>query len=134
MVDTSVWAAFFNGEDGPRTDELARLLTNSGSVCLIPLILTEVLQGFRTDAGFEQARKLLTKLPLIHHFISTHIASARLYRSLRRQGVTVRGTIDCLLAQCCIETGTWLFSADRDFRFIAEHSNLQLYEVPPSVQ
>ncbi len=128
VVDTSVWAAFFNGESTLHAAELDHLLATGGSVGIIPIILTEVLQGFRTDSGFEEAKKLLTQLPLFHPSIATYIEAARLYRALRHRGVTVRGTIDCLIAQSCIETSALLLTADRDFRLIAEHTKLQLYQ------
>lgn len=127
VVDTSVWAAFFNGEETALTTELDRLLAGGEGVTILPVILMEVLQGFRLDESFDQARHLLTSLPILFPSLETHVLAAHLYRTLRRQGVTVRGTIDCLIAQTCMETGTSLVTGDRDFEFIARHTSLQLH-------
>lgn len=130
VVDTSVWAAFFNGEATAQADALDQLLAAGEAVAVMPVILTEVLQGFRSDEAFEQARRLLTQLPVLFPSLETHVLAARLYRILRRQGVTVRGTIDCLIAQTCIETEASLLTADRDFELISGHTPLHLYSHP----
>ena len=90
------------------------------------MILAEVLQGFRLDTEFERARALLLALPLLTLDLAGHVAAARLFRSLRRRGVTVRGTIDCLIAQTCMTSETELLTGDRDFLQIADHSTLKL--------
>lgn len=127
VVDSSVWALFFNGDGGPESEHLDQLLASGTGIALMPMILTEVLQGFRTDSGFQRAKELLTRLPILAPSIQTHVDAAELYRSLRRHGVTIRSTVDCLIAQGCIENGAALFTLDRDFLRIADHSPLLLY-------
>jgi predicted nucleic acid-binding protein len=95
----------------------------------VPVILTEVLQGFRADRDFERARVLLVRLPMLVLDVAGHAAAARLSRQLRRKGVTVRGTIDCLIAQTCIVAGVELLSTDHDFTAIARHTPLRLCAV-----
>ena len=87
--------------------------------------MTEVLQGFKTDAGFRKAKAILTALP--QPDLDCHVRAARLFRRLRRKDVTVRGAVDCIIAQVCIDAGATLLSPDLDFVRIAEHSDLQLW-------
>ncbi len=115
LVDSSVWIDYFRGAPTPQTDCLDRLL--SGELLLIgDLILTEVLQGFASERDFNQARTLLSALPVIP-LVGGDVAlqAARNYRRLRAQGVTVRKTIDTLIATSCIEHGYALLYSDRDF-------------------
>ena len=125
VVDTGVWVDWFNGIDVSTTRRLDRGLGKE-DVGLTALILAEVLQGIRLDAAFEETELLLTGLPLVPLDIDGHVAAARLFRTLRRRGVTVRGTIDCLIAQACIAVDAELLTTDRDFLRIAEHSALRL--------
>jgi predicted nucleic acid-binding protein len=96
---------------------------------LVPVVLTEVLQGFRADRDFVRARNLLLGLPLLTLDVDGHVEAARLYRRLRSRGITVRGTIDCIIAQTCITAGLELLSTDQDFAGIARHSPLRLCAV-----
>ena len=128
VVDTTVWADWFNGTETAEVDHLARALDRQDAG-LAPVILTEVLQGFRADRDFERARVLLVQLPVLTLDLEGHASAARLFRRLRGKGVTVRGTIDCLIAQTCIAAGVELLSTDQDFAAIARHTPLRLYAV-----
>ena len=128
VVDTTVWADWFKGIDSPEVGRLS-LAVESHDVGLVPAVLTEVLQGFRTDGDFERARSLLVQLPVLALDVEGHVAAARLFRRLRSRGVTVRGTIDCIIAQTCITAGVELLSTDQDFAAIARHTPLRLCEV-----
>jgi hypothetical protein len=125
VVDTAVWADWFNGSDSPEVDRLDRALERQDAG-LVPVILTEVLQGFRADRDFERARALLVRLPILALGSDGHVAAARLFRRLRRKGITVRGAIDCIIAQTCITAGVELLSTDQDFAAIARHTPLRL--------
>jgi predicted nucleic acid-binding protein len=84
VVDTTVWADWFNGARTPEGDRLDRALT-AQEAGLTPVILTEVLQGFRADAHFDRARALLVRLPVLELDTSGHVAAAALFRLLRRK-------------------------------------------------
>jgi predicted nucleic acid-binding protein len=129
VVDTTVWADWFNGARTAEADRLDQALA-SQAAGVTPLILTEVLQGFRTDADFSRARTLLVSLPMLELDVEGHVEAARLYRRLRAKGVTVRGAVDCVIAQTCIAAGADLLSKDRDFSAIARHAPLRLCAVP----
>jgi hypothetical protein len=128
VVDSSVWASYFNGDRTPATESLDALLdTEEESVAVLPVIITEVLQGFRSDKGFREAAELLSKLPIVEPDVAIHGAAADLYRKLRKQGISIRGTIDCLIAAACISHEVPLLTLDRDFAVIARHTDLRLF-------
>jgi len=115
IVDTSVWIDYFNGTDTPETELLDRSL-GQRELGLTDIILCEVLQGFRSDSEFERARDALLTFPIFSlGGQDLAISSARNYQLLRRRGITVRKTIDCLIATFVIEQGYTLLHCDRDF-------------------
>ena len=125
VVDTTVWADWFNGAQTPEVDRLDQALA-AHEAGLTPLILTEILQGFRADADFERARALLARLPVLELDVDGHVAAARLFRLMRRRGITVRGAVDCVVAQTCIVANAELLTSDRDFTAVARHAPLRL--------
>ena len=126
LVDSSVWIDYFNGAVTPQTDHLDNLL-GSELVVTGDLILAEVLQGFKQDRDYELARDMLLKLPVMA-MVGREIAerSAENYRSLRKKGVTVRKTIDCLIATFCIQNSLTLLHSDRDFDSFEQHLGLKV--------
>jgi predicted nucleic acid-binding protein len=97
IVDSNTWADFFNGVQSPHVERLDHALQKEEDLGVISIIITEVLQGFRTDTGFKRAQGVLVSLPVIHPTVDGHVRAARLFRSLRRKGVTVRGAVDCVI-------------------------------------
>ena len=125
LVDTSVWVGYFNG--APSQLEAVRALIASREKLLVTgVVLAEVLQGFRSDTGFAQAREALTALPEIPLGLDECVMAAKMYRALRAKGITVRGVVDCLIAAQCIGCGATLVSSDRDFEPFAKHFHLKL--------
>lgn len=125
LVDSSVWIDFFRGTVTPQTERLDALL---GSELLVvgDLILAEVLQGFSSERDFNQARKLLTALDVVTlGGPEIAIQAARNFRTLRARGVTIRKTIDTLIATRCIESDYALLFSDRDFEPFVEHLGLR---------
>ncbi len=126
MVDPTVWIDYFNGVVDWRTDYLDTHV-NLTSILIGDLILAEVLQGFRRDADFETARSALSKfqqVPMVNTLLA--LQSARNYRFLRSNGVTVRKTIDSLIATYCIENRLLLLHNDGDFDGYARHLGLEV--------
>lgn len=125
LVDSSVWIDYFRGTVTPQTERLDALLGNE-LIAIGDLILTEVLQGFTRDKDFNQAKALLATLDQIE--LGGHdqaIQAARNFRTLRTKGVTVRKTIDTLIATRCIEDDLMLLHSDRDFDPFVTHLGLQ---------
>ena len=126
LVDSSVWIDYFNGTITPQTDFLDAALGEQ-EIIVGDLILAEVLQGFRQQHEFEQAQTALlsfTIVPIVGQKVA--IQSAKNYRFLRQNGVTIRKTIDCLIATFCIENRIQLLQADRDFNAFVQHFDLQV--------
>lgn len=115
VADTSAWIDYFRGVAAPHTDLLDRALSES-RIIIGDLILAEILQGFSSERDFQIARELMDALEY-RDFVGRDMAmaAAQNYRALRRQGITVRKTIDVLIATFCIENGFGLLHNDRDF-------------------
>ena len=125
IVDSSVWIDYFKGQSTPQTDHLDHLLTTQ-PIAIGNLILTEVLQGFRQDSDYDTAKELLTKLTIFNLLeADLAIKSAQNFRTLRKQGITVRKTIDVIIATFCIENNHELLFADRDFLPFVDHLHLK---------
>ncbi len=124
LVDSSVWIDYFRRLRTPETERLDALL-GVDEVAIGDLMLTEVLQGFTRDGEFETALRLMSAVPVIN-IVSKDIAiqAARNFRHLRTLGVTVRKTIDTLIATRCIEDDYALLFSDRDFEPFVEHLGL----------
>jgi predicted nucleic acid-binding protein len=124
-VDTSVWIDFFR--DAP-TPQVARLVAaiEADEVVVLDLVLTEVLQGCDTGRDFSAVLAQFAPYPLLE-VVDGHIAveAARNYRHLRARGVTVRKTIDTLIATRCIVDGLPLLYSDRDFDPFVRHLGLR---------
>ena len=117
VVDSSVWIDFFNGADQPAAQLLEQLLDHGEVRLVVPdLVLFEVLRGFRHERDYRQARLLMQTLSVESvGGNETVLAAAQHYRSLRDQGITVRSSIDVLVATFCIERDYALLHRDRDF-------------------
>jgi predicted nucleic acid-binding protein len=126
LVDSSVWIDYFNGISKWQTNFLDRALS-SQPIVMGDLILTEVLQGFRSDKDFETAHSFLKELPFKQMGgYQVAVQSADNYRSLRKAGITVRKTIDVIIATFCIAENLPLLHDNRDFDPIATHFPLKL--------
>ncbi len=126
FVDSSVWIDYFNGKNTPQTDKLNDAL-GAQIIAVGDIILAEVLQGFRRDADFEIARNALMQFHLFRvGGVDIALKSAENFRYLRCRGITVRKTIDCLIATFVIERGMQLLHADRDFEPFEQHLGLQV--------
>ena len=126
LVDSSVWIDYFKGTITAQTERLDALLGHE-PLAIGDLILTEVLQGFDNDRDFNEARRMLTSLTVVElGGQEIAIQAAKNSRALRRLGVTVRKTIDALIATRCIESGYDLLHSDRDFDPFAKHLSLRV--------
>jgi predicted nucleic acid-binding protein len=126
LVDSSVWVDFFRNQPTAQAEWLDRHLGVEGLI-VGDLILAEVLRGFRDDRGFNEARRLLGELEQLSlGGEDLAVEAARNYRKLRGRGVTVRGTIDVIIATRCLVNGLSLLHSDRDFEGFEAHLGLQV--------
>ena len=125
MVDSSVWIDYFRGTPTPEAERLDMLL-GAEPVLIGDLIMAEVLQGFGPDADFDTARGLFGALDIVPlGGMEICIQAANNFRALRRKGITVRKTIDTIIATCCIKNDYVLLYSDRDFDPFVEHLGLR---------
>jgi predicted nucleic acid-binding protein len=126
LIDSSVWIDYFNGTITPQTDYLHMIL-GIEEIIVGDLIIAEVLQGFRHDKDYEAAKSAMFAFP-IFSLVGNNIAlkSAENYRFLRKKGVTIRKTIDCLIATFCIENTLELLHSDNDFDPFEMHLKLKV--------
>jgi predicted nucleic acid-binding protein len=128
VVDTSVWIDFLNGRQEPHVEELARMIDADDGIALTDVILTEVLQGIRDEAQVSLVDERLCAFDVLRlESLDDFRRGAELYRSARRSGVTIRRTVDCLIASVCIRDGLPILHNDADFDRLAECTELQTY-------
>lgn len=119
LVDTSAWVDFLNGYPSPERDALADLVVGEHEICTCGVIVAEVFQGLRRDKGRAELRRLFQKLVFLEPAgIDLYLRAAEIYRLLRQKGVTVRSTIDCLIAVLAEENRCYVLARDRDLEEI----------------
>jgi predicted nucleic acid-binding protein len=126
IVDTTVWIDYLGAVTNPETQWLDSVVGQQ-PIGLTDIILCEVLQGIRNDLAFAQVRRDLLKFDVFNSGgTALAIASAENYRYLCSKGITVRKTIDCLIATFCQNEGHTLLHRDRDFDAFEKHLGLQV--------
>jgi predicted nucleic acid-binding protein len=127
VVDTSVWIDFFRGATTPPVERFVALVDHDEGIAITDVILTEILQGLRTEAEVRRVERRLAPFEVLRlESIADFRRSAALYRGARRKGITVRRTLDCLIASVCIREEVALLHADADFDRLASCSALRL--------
>ena len=126
FLDSTVLVDYFNGNSTWQVDYLDNTLGNE-VVGIGDNVIAEVLQGFRSDGDYRTAKSLLLELPC-YDICNKELAvkSAENFRTLRKKGITVRKTINMLVATFCIENGLTLLHNDKDFDSIAEGSSFKV--------
>ncbi len=123
LVDTSVWIAVFR-RSAPF--DLASALDFDDVVTCLP-VLQEVLQGFSDEGAFRLAHDAMFALPIVESPLSValFVEAVGLFRAARRQGLTVRSSVDCLIAACALRHDLEVLHRDRDFHLLARVSSLR---------
>ncbi|MEX1246333.1 MAG: PIN domain-containing protein [Thermoanaerobaculia bacterium] len=121
LADTSALLPFLAGRSTRASELLADAFSQGLEVALTPIVVQEVLQGARDEPEWRRLKSYLkTQVILVPRDpMATHIAAARIYYDCRRRGLTVRSTLDCVVAQIAIEHGVPLLHDDRDYDAIA---------------
>ena len=126
LVDSSVWIAYFTGDDIWQCNTLEKLLATE-PILIGDLILTEVLQGFRLEKDYKNAKDFLGSLyfkDLVGYEIA--IKSSSNFRLLRKKKITVRKIIDVIIGTFCIENQIKLLHNDHDFDPMEKHLGLEV--------
>lgn len=126
IFDTSVWIDFLRNKRNPAAELLAAYIERNDPVLLVPTILQEILQGIREDAQYNYIRDILSYFTVLQISpVEAAIGAADLYRMLRKKGLTIRKSNDCLIAWYAIASSTTLVHSDNDFDIISGHSKLR---------
>lgn len=130
LVDTSVWIDFLTGKESPHRHLLHQLIEREEDICLSEIILTEILQGIRDDSIYASTKDYLFEFPIISpRGIGTYLEAAEIYRRCRKQGKTIRKTIDCIIAAIVRENRFTLLHNDGDFEIIEKCVGLKTVKV-----
>jgi len=118
LVDTSVWVDYIKGTNSPAVEFLDTLLLTPMIVGITDLIFMEILQGAKSEAGFEKLQRYFSTQQFYRFDDpqSSYEAAALMFFNCRRRGITVRSSIDCLIAQCTLENELILLHHDKDFQ------------------
>lgn len=122
LADTSVWINFFNGVDSKEVEVLIRYIESDWPVYLCPTIVQEVLQGINNHKQFKEVLDSLLAFNILNDDgVEMAVSAANLYRWLRKRGITIRKSNDCLIAQYAIKHSLQVLHQDRDFDLIMEN-------------
>lgn len=128
IFDTSVWIDFFNDKNTDKVELLASYIENNDRLLLTPTIVQEILQGIRDDKQYRKIKDILSYIEVLElPQIEAAIGAAELYRSLRKKGLTIRKSNDCLIAIYAIEFSIKLVHSDSDFDLISKQSYLKTW-------
>ncbi|HEY7962326.1 MAG TPA: PIN domain nuclease [Solirubrobacteraceae bacterium] len=128
VVDTSVWIDVLNERSTSQADRCVELIEGGEPIALTDIVVTEILQGFRSEREARLVERHLRAFPILRlDGLDDFVLAADLYRMARRAGVTIRKTLDCLIAAPCVRTGAPLLHADTDFDRLAKCTPLRLY-------
>ncbi len=128
VVDTSVWIDVLNERSTTQAARCVELIEGGEPIALTDIIVTEILQGLRSDREARLVERHLRAFPILRlDGLDDFVLAADLYRMARRAGVTIRKTLDCLIAAPCVRTGAPLLHADTDFDRLAKCTPLRLY-------
>lgn len=130
LVDTSVWIDALNGTENKYSILLSEFIEQDKPIVLCPIIIQEILQGIKDDDHFEKVKKSLSGFEVLKiDPIEAAEGAAILYRDLRKKGITIRKSNDCLIAFYAIHHKVPLLYNDSDFGRIAKHAGLKTVKV-----
>lgn len=128
VVDTSVWVDVLNDVPAPQARRCVELIEGGEPIALTDVILTEILQGLRSEREARLVERHLRAFPILRlEDLEDFVLAAELYRIARGAGVTIRKTLDCLIAVPCVRTGAPLLHADEDFDRLATCTPLRIW-------
>lgn len=128
VVDTSVWIDVLNDVDSAKASRCIELLQDGAPLALTDIVFAEILQGFPHEREARQVEKHLRAFPVMRlEDLDDFSLAAVLYRKARRAGITIRKTLDCLIAAPCVREGVPILHADQDFDRLASCTDLEVF-------
>jgi len=128
LVDTSVFIDFFAGKHSKPVELLVKSIGESADICTCGLIISEVLQGIRADKEYDRVKAVLRGLLYFPLTKEMFVHASSLYRTLCKNGKTIRSPVDCIIAALCLEHEISLIHNDRDFAAIAQYTSLKVVQ------
>ena len=129
LVDTTVWIDLFAGRNTTQVSVFESLVVKNEDICLCGVILTEILQGIRDEKEYSKTESVLSNLLYLPMERSTFLLAANIYRTLRSKGITIRNSVDCMIAAVCMENRIPILHNDKDFDLIAKEFDLKVLKV-----
>jgi predicted nucleic acid-binding protein len=129
LVDTSVLIDFLKGFQTEGRDKFEVVLHRKIPFGITSFILQEVLQGAASEKEFLLLKKYLLSQKLYHPKdpVDSFARAARIYMDCRKQGITIRSTIDCIIVQTALEHDLFLLHNDNDFNAMAKVVPIKFY-------
>jgi len=129
LVDTSVLIDLFKGNDNAPVRVFRKVIQQGVPFGITSVIYQEILQGARTKKEYDMLNEYLSTQRFFHpkDQLASYAGAADIYFSCRRKGVTVRSTIDCLIAQITLEHELFILHNDKDFTVMAPIIGLRKY-------
>jgi len=131
LIDTSIWSLALRRQSGvvnPESVMLRTLIEQGEDIHLLGIVLQEVLQGIKNPKDFHILKDYLDAFPLIELTREDYVKAAELKNRLIKKGKQI-STIDALIASASISYSCYLFTTDKDFENIAQHSSLKLFRM-----
>jgi predicted nucleic acid-binding protein len=125
LVDTTVWIDFFRGKNTAQVNFFESSLLNQQEIFICGIILTELLQGISNNKEHTLVSSSLESFTYLNMNRETYLLAADIYRQLRAKGITIRKTVDCIIAAAAIENNLLLLHKDKDFLPIVNHCGLK---------
>ncbi len=129
LVDTTVWIDLFAGRNTSQVSLFESLIVKGEDICLCGVILTEILQGIKDEKEYSKTESILSSLIYLPMERNTCLLAADIYRSMRSKGITIRNSIDCMIAAVCIENGIPILHNDKEFDLIAMEFDLKVLKI-----
>lgn len=126
LIDTTIWIDFFLNNNNAKVSYLLNAINKRDDLCICGVILTEILQGIKNPKERHQVEDLLQMLIFLEMKKETFVLAADIFRDLRKKGITIRKSIDCMIAAVAIENNIPLLHNDRDFDPIQQYYHLQV--------
>lgn len=126
LIDTSVWIDFLKGQETWQVSYLNQLLLNDTDIYSTGIILQEVLNGIKKKGERNDTIADFERFIIIQPSVQSHIEASEIFDRCRKNGLTIRSSVDCLIASLALEYDLLLLQNDRDYRLIAEVSPLRL--------
>lgn len=129
LVDTSVLVDFFKGVKNSAVNKFRSVLIQKIPFGINSFIYQEVLQGAKTEEEYHTLKTYLISQHFLHPKdpVDSFTRAARIYFDCRKNGITIRSTIDCIIAQTAIEHKLHLLHNDRDFEAMSKVITLRFY-------